>query len=392
MREETLDALVVGGGMAGLALTAQLAADGRRVACVDAGPRPGPEAAENDRRVTAVLMPGVDTLRRTGAWDAIEPRAAPMLGLRVLDCGGAHPIPREDVTFEAAEIRDGPFGWSVENAKARAALADAVDDAPGAEAIWGTRVIRWLARRDAVIATLSDGRTLRAKVICGVDGKRSATREAAGIGHRRTAYGQKAIACRVTHERDHEGISIEMHHVGGPLTFAPLPGRASGVVWMNPDRDADRLIALDDEGFLRALQESSQGIMGTIRSVEARAHWPMETVVANAMHAPRCALLGEAAHAFPPIGAQGFNLSLRDVESFAEATAGAADMGEAGLLGSWARSRGADVWVRALAVDALNRSVRTSLRPVRDLRRAGLGLLGRFEPLRRGVMRFGMGG
>ena len=85
------------------------------------------------------------------------------------------------------------------------------------------KLARWLSRRDGIIATLDDGRTVRARLLVGADGKRSMVRREAGIGERHWAFPQKIVACRITHSGDHEGVSTEMHHVGGPLTFAPLP-------------------------------------------------------------------------------------------------------------------------------------------------------------------------
>ena len=123
----SVDILVVGGGMAGLAATTRLAAAGRSVLCVEAGPRPSETTANNDRRTTAILSPGIETLRRAGVWDALAEGAEPMQGLRILDCGGETSEPRESALFAAEEIGDGPFGWNVENGVARLALADAID-------------------------------------------------------------------------------------------------------------------------------------------------------------------------------------------------------------------------------------------------------------------------
>jgi len=95
-----VDVLVVGGGLAGMAMTARMAVGGYSAICVEAGPRPSNETAERDKRTTAVLMPGVETLRKTGAWDEIGADAQTMMGLRILDCGGKTPDVREDVLFE----------------------------------------------------------------------------------------------------------------------------------------------------------------------------------------------------------------------------------------------------------------------------------------------------
>lgn len=386
------DILVVGGGLAGLAMTARAASAGFSVLCVEAGPRPTSATAEGDKRTTAVLMPGVETLRQTGAWEDIARDAQPMMALRVLDCGGKTSDIREDVLFEAEELGDGPFGWNVENGKGRFALADRIETLTNADLMCETRVVRSVTRRDGVLATLSTGETVRAKLLIGADGRRSSIREAAGIGHRDWEFGQKIIACRIEHAEPHHGISTEMHHVGGPLTFAPLPGNVSGVVWMNPDAEADRLIELDEEAFREALQTASQNVLGEIKTVKNRAVWNSGITVATGLTAPRTALIAEAVHAFPPIGAQGFNTSLRDVETLASLIESADDPGTESVLKQYARKRMPDVLARTAGVDLLNRSVLSSTRLVRDLRHLGLSTLGRTAPLKRLAMRVGMGG
>jgi len=271
-------------------------------------------------------------------------------------------------------------------------LADRIDALKNATLICGAQVERSILRRDGVIATLSTGQTVRARLLVGADGRRSSVRENANIGHRDWEFGQKIIACRITHSEPHHGISTEMHHVGGPLTFAPLPGNASGVVWMNPDAEADRLISLDDAGFRQELQERSQGAVGEIDTIENRATWNSSITVTKALTAQRTALIAEAAHAFPPIGAQGFNTSLRDVEALAALAEDADDPGSDTVLRQYARKRMPDILARTAGVDLLNRSVLSSVPFVRDLRRFGLGTLGRTAPLKRIAMRVGMGG
>jgi len=385
------DILVVGGGLAGLAMTARAASARFSVICIEAGPKPSAETAERDKRTTAVLMPGVETLRKTGAWDEIVADAQPMMGLRILDCGGKTSDVREDVLFEAGELGDGPFGWNVENGKGRLALVAHLDLLSNVTLKCETRVVRSVTRRDGVLVTLSSGETLRVKLVVGADGRRSSIREAAGIGHRDWEFGQKIIACRVTHSEPHHGVSTEMHHVGGPLTFAPLPGNASGVVWMTPDAEADHLIALESDAFLEALQERSQGVVGEIKRVDNRAVWNSQITVATGLTAPRTALIAEAVHAFPPIGAQGFNTSLRDVETLASLIEGADDPGAADALKQYSRKRMPEIYARTAGIDLLNRSVLSSTRLVRDLRHMGLSVLGRTSPLKRFAMRVGMG-
>ncbi len=385
------DILVIGGGMAGLALTARLGEAGLRVTCIHDGAAPTDDNAGEDQRTTAILMPGIETLRSTGAWEDIARDAQPMPAMRILDCGGKDRAPRDEALFDATETGGDTFGWNVQNGLARLALANRIAEQDSATLIAETRLDHWLARQDRVLATLSDGTRITAKLLVGADGRGSLVRQKSGIGLRKWGYAQKALAARVEHTKPHGGISIEMHHVGGPLTFAPLPGNRSGLVWMNAEAEADRLAALDDDAFLAELNERSHGVYGQITATAPRAVWPATTQVATGLTARRTVLIAEAAHAFPPIGAQGFNLSLRDVEALATLCAKADDPGAEALTKAYARQRTPDILARTAGVDLLNRSVRTELRPLRDIRRMGLSILGNTPPLRRLAMKIGMG-
>lgn len=383
------DILIVGGGLAGLSAALRLAADGHKILCID--PAPFPTIAGRDPRTTAILMPGIETLTQAGVWQALCDDAQPLKGMRMVDCGGRKQMAREGAHFEASEAGKDAFGFNVENEKARLVLANAAEASPQIELMTGAALKSLLARDDAVFATLQDGRSIRAKLVVGADGRGSKVRELAGIGLRRWGYPQKIIAARVEHTRPHRDTSIEMHHVGGPLTFAPLPGNCSGLVWMRSDAEADRLAALDDAAFLADLNAASQGLMGEITALTCRALMPASAQIAAALTARRIALIAEAAHAFPPIGAQGFNLSLRDIETLALHLKDNSDPGETDLLARYSRARMPDILARTAGVDALNRSVLSQSQPVRDLRRAALTVLGGTPPLKRLAMRFGMG-
>jgi len=385
------DILVIGGGLAGLSLSARLAADGLDVLCIEAGPAPSSDTAEQDQRTTAILMPGIDTLTRAGVWDAIAPDAQPLHGMKIVDCGGKDTTPRDEALFDAAETDGDAFGWNVQNGLARLALVRHIEAGGNARLIPDTRIDHWIARQDKVMATLSNGTRVTARLLVGADGRGSVVRAKSGIGLRKWGYAQKALAARVEHTRPHDGVSIEMHHVGGPLTFAPLPGDRSGLVWMNRDAEADRLAALDEDAFLDELNRRSHGVYGEITAAAPRALWPATTQVATGLTATRTVLVAEAAHAFPPIGAQGFNLSLRDVETLAALCVQADDPGAEATLTAYSRKRTPDILARTAGVDLLNRSVRSGFQPVRDLRRAGLSILGRTPPLRRLAMKIGMG-
>ncbi|HUF86911.1 MAG TPA: FAD-dependent monooxygenase [Thermohalobaculum sp.] len=402
------DILVAGGGIAGLAATARLAAAGWRVTCVDPAPGEGQSASPPadppadqptdppaDLRTTAFLLPAVETLERAGAWAAMAPHAAPLRTMRLVDAGGRARAAREVADFAAREIMDRPFGWNVPNAAIRAALMARLAGLAAARLIPGARVERLLPRTAQAVAWLSDGRQLRARLVVAADGRDSQLRAQAGIPARRWHYGQKALVLCVTHDRPHGGVSTEIHRSGGPLTLVPMPDRAgrpsSSVVWMTPGPRAARLAGLDDAALAAELTAETLGLFGPLAIAGPRAVWPIIGQLALRLTGERLALIAEAAHVVPPIGAQGLNMSLADVETLAGLVAQAPDPGAPALLAAYQRRRWPETAARAAGIDLLNRAARAEAQPLRDLRRLGLRAIHDLAPLRRLAMRLGLG-
>jgi 2-octaprenyl-6-methoxyphenol hydroxylase len=231
---------------------------------------------------------------------------------------------------------------------------------------------------------------LRADLVVGADGRQSFCRESAGIGVRRWSYEQTAIVCNFRHTRPHHGACTEFHYSSGPFTVVPLPGEASSLVWVErPDR-AKHLAAMNDEEFMGELAARLDGLVGDIVETGARGAFPLSGLVARKLTAARLALVGEAAHVMPPIGAQGLNLGFRDAADLADCTAGAADPGDPKVLAAYEARRRSDIFVRTLAADLLNRTL-ISNSPILQLARgAGLTALSVAGPLRCLAMRQGM--
>ena len=222
-------------------------------------------------------------------------------------------------------------------------------------------------------------------------------RQAAGIDVEITRYGQKALAFVVAHDIAHENISTELYLSGGAFTLVPLPdvdgSPASAVVWMNDGSDARALIDLSDDAFSAAATERSCGVLGALRVISPRRVWPIVTQRAKALTTERVALIAEAAHVLPPIGAQGLNTSLADISALVDlAEAAPETLGTAGFLREFARARDKDIRARATAIDLFNRVCRSDAPPVQALRSLGLKAAHDVAPLRKSLMRAGLGG
>lgn len=380
---DSFDIAVVGSGPAGQIAAIAMARGGRRVALV------GPESAASDRRTTALMHQSLEVMSRLGLWDAMKPQSAALSTMQILD-GTTRLLRAPTVAFRASEIDLEAFGYNIPNSVLLETLAQAV----AAESM----ITRLTATADAVDITqervqlsLSDGKTLSAAFLIGADGKRSKTRDAAGIGLKTWSYPQTAVVLNFTHSRPHLNVSTEFHTETGPFTQVPLPGQRSSLVWVVTPENAERLLSLSLDALSREVERRMQSLLGEVTVEDGAQAWPLSGMTAHKYGKGRVALIGEAAHAFPPIGAQGLNLSLRDIvalEDILTDRSGHAIPADAG--DRFDRRRKPDIASRTVSVDLLNRSLLSGLLPVQMLRAGGLQVLSSVSPLRHLVMQEGV--
>jgi 2-octaprenyl-6-methoxyphenol hydroxylase len=374
---------VVGGGPAGLVCAIALKAAGVDTLLVAPAARP-------DHRTTALLAGSVTALTTLGVWQACRPHAAPLRAIRIVD-DTARLIRAPEVLFSAAEIGLDAFGCNVENRHLLAALEARI--AALAVPRISAAALAVTADDDAVSIVHAAG-TVRARLAVGADGVRSLCRAAAGIATKRRSYPQAALTLNLGHARPHEDTSTEFHASDGPFTLVPLPGRRSSLVCVLRPEDARRLLALDDGPLAREIERRAHSLLGAMQVEPGRGLFPLAVETAASIAHGRVALVGEAAHVVPPIGAQGLNLGLRDAAAIAEIVAEARhenrDVGAAAVLARYATERRADVAGRIFAVSLLNRSLLTDFIPAQGLRGLSLYLVDRIGPLRRALMREGV--
>jgi 2-octaprenyl-6-methoxyphenol hydroxylase len=377
------DVIVAGGGIAGLTAACALAHDGHAVTLLD----PAPENRPPDFRTTAFLQPARDLLAGIGVWDGLGEHPTPLAEMRVVDLSTRAPAVAD---FRAAEVSDRPFGWNVVNARMREALLVRAE-ALGVER--RSAAVEEVLPRTSEIRVTAGGEALAAALLVGADGRESTVRRALGIDAHTLRTGQKALSFAVEHDTPHEAVSTELYREGGPFVLVPLAdenGRhRSAVVWMERGAEAQRLHALSGDAFAAAVTERSGGVLGALRPYGPRALFPLVTRVADRFAGPRAALMAEAAHAVPPIGAQGLNMSLADVALLREVSRDG--LGEAPGLHRYARERRRDVLARVAAVTALNVASMGTVAPLRMARALGIRALGAMAPARRELMRRGMG-
>jgi 2-octaprenyl-6-methoxyphenol hydroxylase len=381
-----LDAVVVGGGPAGLTAAIALAGAGVPTALIAGRPRSA------DNRTTALLMGSVTALRTLGVWQRCQTHAAPLRVMRIVDDTGRL-LRAPEVRFEADEIGLKAFGYNIENRYLIAAMLALACEIAALEVI-AEDATKVAVGADAVTVTLGNGDAVVARLAVGADGRRSACRVAAGIATESLSYPQAALTVTLRHSRPHHDISTEFHRPSGPFTLVPLPGQRSSLVFVTDPHEAARLKALPAAELAAAIEQRAHSILGKLEVEPDRGMFPLAVERARTLGAHRVALVGEAGHVIPPIGAQGLNLGLRDAATIGELVAAAHrqghDPGADELTSRYVQMRRADVTSRTLAVDLLNRSLLSEFLPLQGARGLGLTLLQHIGPLRRAAMREGI--
>ena len=379
----TAEVAVVGGGPAGLVTAVALAAAGVETLLIA-------PAAADDHRTTALLAGSVTALATLGVWERCRPHAAPLAAIRIVDDGRGL-LRAPEVVFNAAEIGLDAFGYNIENRHLVAALsarsaALKLSRASGA-------ALALASDADGVTIKLADG-VARVRLAIGADGQRSLCRTAAGIATDRRTYPQTALALNLAHDRPHHDTSTEFHTASGPFTLVPLPGRRSSLVCVLAPEDAGPLSTRSDAELSVEIERRAHSLFGKMSVEQGRGMFPLAVQTARCFGRGRIALVGEAAHVVPPIGAQGLNLGLRDAATLAELVAEArrrnVDVGSPSLLARYDAQRRADVTTRTIAIDLLNRSLLTGFMPAQGARGLSLYLVDRIGPLKRFLMREGV--
>jgi len=331
-------------------------------------------------------------LETLSVWAGCVAQAAPLRVMRIVDAT-SRLVRAPEVRFTASEIGLEAFGHNIENRHLLAALDARTKTLPSLTRIEDDA--RAVETNDAgATVILKSGDQVAARLIIGADGRRSLCRTAAGIESDGHTYPQTALTFNLAHARPHRDISTEFHTESGPFTLVPLPGARSSLVWVVEPAEADRIAALDEAALNEEIEQRSHSILGKIAVEPGRGVFPLAVETVRSFGQSRIALIGEAAHVIPPIGAQGLNLGLRDAACIGELVVSTrrdgGDVGAPDLLKRYDTLRRADVKSRTVAVDLLNRTLLSDFLPLQSARGLALYLIDRIGPLRRAVLREGV--
>lgn len=390
---DDFDVLIVGGGLVGASLAIALDGSGLRVALAEAAPPRVELQPSYDERNLVLARASVNALESLGVLDAETP-ATPLRRIHVSRRGdfGA-------VRFDAGELGLPAFGAVLPARELGNALLQRLDRCGGLERI---------APATAVAVEPDDGlgvtveftcgearRRVRARLLVAADGSESFVRNAYAIDASRHDYGQSAFVTTLTTERPLDGTAYERFTESGPVALLPLSERRAGLVLSVPTAEAANVAALDDAAFIALVHERFGWRAGRFSRPGRRKPYPLARMLAARTTAPRCVLVGNAAQTVHPIGAQGFNLGLRDALTLSallrEAQADGTAPGDANLLARHVELRAPDRAATTSFSDDLVRLMGNDFLPLRALRSLGFHALDRIGPLKRRFALRGMG-
>ena len=386
-----VDAIICGGGLVGLPLALALGRGGLKVAVVDALAPATVLTPEFDGRVSALAYAAVRMLKALDVWPHLESQAQPIREILVSDGAIGRAASPFSLHFDAQEVGADSLGHIAENRHTRLALHTAIAGERNVTPIAPATVRSVALEGGAIIARLSNGEEIKAKLAIAADGRDSELRAQMGIGVVSWAYPQTGIVATVHHAKPHGGVAYEHFLPSGPFAILPMTGNRSSLVWTEARNKAPAMLALDEEAFDAEVAARFGAHLGKTKVVGGRWSYPLKFHLARDYVRPRFALVGDCAHGIHPIAGQGLNLGLKDAAALAETVLDAArlgrDIGTLDVLKRYERWRRFDSVTLAASTDALNRLFSNDIAPLRHLRDLGLGIADAIGPARRFFMR-----
>jgi 2-octaprenylphenol hydroxylase len=398
------DVVIVGAGpvgsvMAGLLLARNLVSPGRVAVLAERMSPPSSKGTAAtgagvpwDLRVFALSRASQRVLQLCDVWRQLPRELVfPYERMCVWDESGV-PEGRGSLTFDCAEIGEPDLGFVVDG---RALQDTSMRAAVAAGAVSVESAVQSIeVGEGGVRIALADQRELGARLLIAADGAASKTRALLGIATAGHAYHQDALVAHVRTARPHRSTAWQRFLSTGPIALLPLSDGRSSIVWSVMREEAERLRALEPAGFAAAVHEASGGVLGDIELTTPIASFPIRLQYALDYVRPRCALIGDAAHAVHPLAGQGLNLGLLDCASLAEALseAGAsATPGDFAPLRRYERRRKSENLIAAAAFDGLERLFSSSNPGAERLRAAGLDAVGSLSFIKRRLAKRALG-
>lgn len=385
---ENVDVLIIGAGLAGSALAAALRATPLRLALLDARP-PSPPGEQWDARIYAVSPSSARFLAAIGIWSHLE--ASRLTAIYRMEIHGDRGGRLDFSAFEAGVEQ---LAWIVESNRIQWEMWQALRRQSNLSLICpATPAALRLDDLQAEVE-LADGRRIAARLVVGADGAESWLRARAGIGARAGAYGELGVVANLRAGRPHLNTAFQWFRDDGVLAWLPLGEGEISVVWSAPMTTAEELCSLDPHAFCARVEAAGRGRLGTMTALSGPRGFPLRILRANAMAAPRIALIGDAAHTLHPLSGHGINLGFQDARALAgvlQSMPRQADPGELAVLRRFERARAEEILALQVATHGLHRLFAARSAPLTWLRNVGMNLTRHTAVVRNALARYAMG-
>jgi 2-octaprenyl-6-methoxyphenol hydroxylase len=384
-QSNSADVIIIGGGMIGLAQALTLAAHGISSHVIDRADPAVMLADGFDGRTSAISSSSMKMFEAIGLADRLAGKGCPIAQIWVSD--GLKPGALDFVPNEA----DGYLGQMFENRLLRRILHTAASESPYVHLHMPNAIASKQRSENGVIVTLDNGTQLSAQLLIVAEGRASQTRDEAGLKIAHWQYDHAAMVGAIYHEKPHNQIAYEIFYSTGPFAILPMLDEANGrhrsaIVWSQTRGDAPAYLKLSERAFAAELEKAMGNMLGKVEMAAPLSSYPLGFHHCTAITAQRLVLVGDSAHGIHPIAGQGLNLGLRDVATLAEVLTDGMrlgmDFGDAQLLERYSRWRSVDTLMVAMATDSLNRLFSIPGKTASAVRRLGLGLVQRTQPVK----------
>ena len=377
--------IVVGGGPVGLALAIGAQREGVRTVVIERSAPRQTEGTAFDGRMLALNLASQQLLARIGVWDALAPHTTPIEHVHVSQQG------HFGLTLMHAEEMGVPaLGYSVLGADLGAVLWQVAERA-GVQSLRPAQVVDVAVTDTGVAVQLQDGARLQGELLAGADGTYSRVREAMGWPLQEKDYGAHAVLAQVRTRQPHRGWSFERFTPTGPVALLPHRTHHHKAVYVCPNEELDRVMALDDHGWLDAFTAKMGPRLGGFDAVSPRLAYPLKEAYVPRVADGRVALLGNASHTQHPVAAQGLNLGLRDVADYLDALQQRDAWGSESWAKAYEQRRQRDHQAVMRMTDSLVTVFQCRLPAAGHLRGAGLVATQLLPVLKKRLARFSMG-
>lgn len=387
------DIVIVGGGLAGLALAAALRRSAFSIALVEgAAPRlpnsgNSPHAAL-DSRVYAISPANAQFLAEIGIWSHMDAsRIAPVRAMQIFGDGQGR------LDFSAYDSGVPELAWIIESTVMQHELWETVKRQGKLTLCCPAAPAALDLAEDAATLTLTDGRRLRARLVVAADGADSWTRSAAGIEVAFKPYGQLGVVANFAVEKPHGNTAFQWFRPDGIVAWLPLPGQQMSMVWSAPTALGEELLGLSAGALCARVADAGGHVLGELRLITPAAAFPLRLMRAPQTALPRLALVGDAAHTVHPLSGHGINLGFQDVRVLAQTLLDAVpqqDCGDLPLLRRFERARKEEIFVLQTATDHLQRLFNVRRGPLVGLRNLGLNLTNHLPVVKDVLVRYAL--